>query len=217
MNIPEYDTWLFDLDGTLVDSLPAVVECMKKTAKEVGGEVMDEELLKASFGRGLESSLGPWVPSARFNEAMEKYMMNFPSVVKEQVRLFEGVIDLLELLSSRAKILGVVTGNRRSEAEWLFERLSLNKYFDQEGVIYADSIPFRKPSPEPVLEALKRLRANVETAVFVGDSEHDIRAGNLAGVQTIAIKGGSSLEERLNEAAPSFIVNNVTEVLNYMN
>ncbi len=206
-----FTTWLFDLDGTLIDSNSAVVACVKKTVQDMGGEVTDEVALRASFGRGLMNTLLPWIPEGKIDEAIAQYFKNFPEYVKNHIKLFNGAIDLLELLKKRNIPMAVITGNMQVEADGLFERFAFGHYFQT--VICADSIPFQKPSPEPVLEALKRLGRPAEGAVFIGDSEHDIRAGRLARVKTIGIKGGSSKEEKLLAAKPDFVVESLQEIL----
>ena len=211
MDFTQIKTWLFDLDGTLIDSNSAVVECMKKTALDMGGEVTDEQVLRSSFGRGLMNTIGPWVPAGKVDEALKKYLENFPRYVQANLRMYQGALELLELLKSRQMPMAVITGNMQAECDGIYEKLDLAKYFPV--TICADTIPFQKPSPEPVLEALKRLGQQLEGAVFIGDSEHDIRAGRLAGVITIAVRGGSSTEEKLTEAGPDLMLDGVWEII----
>ncbi len=212
MPFSRFDTWLFDLDGTLVDSTTAVTDCMKQTALDMGGEVTDVIELEASYGQGLTHTLKPWLPEdVDMDAAIQQYMKNFPHFVQNNIQLFDGVEELLDQLKSKGVPMGVVTGNKMSEAQGLFEKLKIGHYFEE--LMCADSIPFQKPHPEPVRECLKRMGRNLEGAVFIGDSEHDIRSGNLAGVQTIAVLGGSSPEDRLRAAEPHFVVANISEVL----
>lgn len=212
MSFSHFTTWLFDLDGTLVDSNDAVVACMKKTVQDMGGEITDEVELRASFGKGLMNTLVPWVPEGKVPEAIDQYLKNFPEYVQKNIKLYDGVLELLEHLQQRSLPMGVITGNKEFEAQGLFDQLQFGHYFPV--VICADTIPFQKPSPEPVLEALKRLGRDPSTAVFIGDSEHDIRAGRLAGVKTIAVKGGSSPMERIMAAEPDYVLDSIGEVLN---
>lgn len=211
MSFSQFSTWLFDVDGTLIDSTSAVVECMKKTALEMGGEVTDEVELKASFGKGLMNTLQPWVPEGQIDAAIEQYMRNFHHIVGNNIQLYEGVMEILDTLYKKAIPMGIVTGNKMSEMEGIFQKLPLKDYF--KAVICADSIPYQKPSPEPVLEALKLMNRPVEGAVFIGDSEHDIRAGKLAGVKTIAVLGGSSPEDRIRAAEPDYVIESITELV----
>lgn len=211
MSFSHFDTWLFDVDGTLIDSTSAVVECMKKTALEMGGEVTDEVELKASFGQGLMNTLKPWVPEGQIDAAIEQYMRNFHGIVGENIRLYDGVLDILDTLYKKNIPMGIVTGNKLSEMEGIFHKLPLRDYFD--AVICADTIPFQKPNPEPVREALRLLGRPVQGAVFVGDSEHDIRAGKLAGVSTIAVLGGSSPEDRLRAAEPDYVFDHISDLI----
>ena len=210
MSFSHFSTWLFDLDGTLVDSTEAVVSCMKKTAQDMGGEVTDEVELRASFGKGLINTLVPWVPEGKVDEAVEQYLRNFPEYVQKNIKLYDGVVELLDHLQEKNIPMAVITGNKEFEANALFDQLNFGRYFPV--VICADTIPFQKPSPEPVVEALKRLGMNPAEAVFVGDSEHDVRAGRLAGVKTIAVKGGSSPIERLLGAEPDWVLDSIGDV-----
>ncbi|MDP3976034.1 MAG: HAD family hydrolase [bacterium] len=213
MSLPPFHAWLFDLDGTLVDSMKGVVDCMKVTAKEVGGEVTNETELRASFGRGLMNTLVPWIPEGKLDEALERYEENFPKYVKTQISLVSGAKELLDWVKARELPIGVVTGNKIYEAQGLFDATGLHEYFNFDHVVCADSIPFQKPSPEPVLECCRRLGVEPsDQVVFVGDSEHDIRAGKLAGVRTIAVLGGSSPKERLLAAEPDFVFESLEEV-----
>jgi pyrophosphatase PpaX len=212
MSFSHFSAWLFDLDGTLVDSTEAVVSCMKKTVQDMGGEITDEVELRASFGKGLINTLAPWVPEGTVPEAIEQYLKNFPEYVQKNIKLYDGVIELLDSLQAKGIPMAVITGNKEFEAQGLFDQLNFGHYFPV--VICADTIPFQKPSPEPVLEALRRMGKGTMEAVFIGDSEHDIRAGRLAGVKTIAVKGGSSPLERLMAAEPDWVFDNIGQVWN---
>lgn len=215
MPFSRFTPWLFDLDGTLIDSNSAVVECMKVTVREVGGEVTDEQELRNSFGRGLMNTMAQWIPEGKLDQALARYEENFPRLVQNNLRFYDGVIELLEYFRSKGMPMAVVTGNKQFEAQGIFEKLQFGHYFG--AVVCADSIPFQKPSPEPVLEALRRLGQPADLAVFIGDSEHDIRAGKLAGVKTIAVHGGSSTKERLTAAGPDYFVDSIGEVLQKLN
>lgn len=211
MPFAQFSPWLFDLDGTLIDSNSAVVECMKVTVREVGGEVTDEQELRNSFGRGLMNTMARWVPEGKLDMALARYEENFPHLVQANLRFYDGVIELLESFRAKGIPMAVVTGNKQFEAKGIFDQLQFGHYFD--AVVCADSIPFQKPSPEPVLEALRLLGQSADRAVFIGDSEHDIRAGRLAGVKTIAVHGGSSPRERLEAAGPDYFIDSIREVL----
>jgi HAD superfamily hydrolase (TIGR01549 family) len=177
----------------------------------MGGEITDEVELRASFGKGLINTLAPWVPEGTVPEAIEQYLKNFPEYVQKNIKLYDGVIELLNSLQAKGIPMAVITGNKEFEAQGLFDQLNFGHYFPV--VICADTIPFQKPSPEPVIEALRRMGKNTSDAVFIGDSEHDIRAGRLAGVKTIAVKGGSSPLERLLAAEPDFVLEHIGMVL----
>ncbi|MDF2379590.1 MAG: HAD family hydrolase [Candidatus Gracilibacteria bacterium] len=213
MKLDQYDTWLFDLDGTLVYSLGLVWECMTNAAKAVGGEITDRKAWNLTIGTGVEKTLAPWVPADRLNEAIELYLSEFHKRTEDGVNMHDGVFDLLQKLQTRKCVMGVVTGKRQYSAEDTLQKKGILSFFDV--VIGADTIPFQKPAPQPVQEALQRLEKNAESAVFIGDSEHDITAGRLAGVKTIGVLGGSSTEERLRGAGPDLVVERIADLVRF--
>ncbi len=211
MKFDQCDTWLFDLDGTLIDTKSCLLDVKKETIRQVGGEPPeDDQDILNGFGRGLEQTLYPWVPEGRISEAEKIHMKIYFQYMEERMKLFDGVVELLELLKLQRKKLAIVTGCRSTQTESLFNRFGLDRFFSV--AISSDTIPFRKPAPQPVQEALKRVGGSADTAVFIGDSEHDITAGKLAAVKTIGVLGGSSTEERLRAAGPDLVVEKIGEL-----
>jgi pyrophosphatase PpaX len=129
------------------------------------------------------------------------------------LEMFAGVPELLSELNRAGHRLGIVTAKRLATVQLAFDQFPvLDDLTDV--LVGAEDTTRHKPDPDPVLEALHRLGASPEEAVYVGDSPFDIRAGNAAGVTTIAVGwGGIHPDERLLAAEPSALVHDPGEIL----
>ena len=126
------------------------------------------------------------------------------------VRCYDAVVETVSLLRRRGHPLAVVT----SKSDWLarrgLEHVGMASLFDT--IVGCDSCSRHKPHPEPVLTALARLSYRADEAVFVGDSVHDIEAGNAAGVLTIAALWGPFGREQLLPARPSCLLDQISDL-----
>jgi len=207
-----YRVILFDLDGTLIDSGPIIMASMRHASVTVLGREPDEEAVRAAIGgQGLVSQMRDLDPD-RVDELIDVYRAhNEP--LHATLETFDGVPELLRELVRRGHQLGIVTAKRRSTVHLAFDRFPfLTELTDV--LVGSEDTERHKPDPDPVLEALDRLGATPEEAVYVGDSPFDIQAGNAAGAYTIAVGwGGIHPDERLLAAEPGALVQHPEEIL----
>jgi pyrophosphatase PpaX len=207
-----YRVILFDLDGTLIDSGPIIMASMRHASVTVLGREPDEEAVRAAIGgQGLVSQMRDLDPD-RVDELIDVYRAhNEP--LHATLETFDGVEHLLRDLVGRGHQLGIVTAKRRSTVHLAFDRFPfLPELTDV--LVGSDDTERHKPDPDPVLEALRRLGATTEEAVYVGDSPFDIQAGNAAGAYTIAVGwGGIHPDERLLAVEPDALVQHPAEIL----
>jgi pyrophosphatase PpaX len=119
------------------------------------------------------------------------------------IRSFDGVVEMLDALSSVGIRLGVVTSKREGTARRGLQRYGLERFF--EVAVFHDDTARHKPHPEPLLLAASRLGVSRQRAVYVGDSVHDIAAGAAAGMRTIAALWGPFPRTDLEAAGPDHI------------
>jgi pyrophosphatase PpaX len=203
---------LFDLDGTLIDSGPIIMASMRHASVTVLGLEPDEDKVRAAIGGpGLTAQMRDLDPN-RVEELVAVYRAhNEP--LHSTLESFPGIFELLAELDRRGHRLGIVTAKRVATVELAFERFPLLRDLTQV-LVGAEDTERHKPDPDPVLEALSRLGASPEEAVYVGDSPFDIRAGRAAGVFAIAIGwGGIHPDQRLLAEQPDALVHDPEEIL----
>lgn len=208
------DTILFDLDGTLVDSIDLIRQSFRFSTRQVLGKTFpDEELLKdigiplkfqmeALSQTKVEELIG--VYQKFYNQNHDRLIKNYPQV--------SSVLGELELKGYK---LGVVTSKRRGSSERNLKACGLEGYFKV--MVAFEDVTEYKPKPAPVLEALRRLNSSPSGALLVGDSPYDIEAGRKAGVLTAAALWGPYDLERLLESRPHILLKDIKELLRILN
>jgi pyrophosphatase PpaX len=183
-----YPTVLFDLDGTLVDSGAIILASFKHAAKTVlARDVEDEQIAALVGGSNLYDQMAVLDPS-RVEELVRVYREhNRP--LHDELQAFDGVEELVGMLSAEGRKLGIVTAKGRATVDLAFAVIDLEPYFD--AVVTADVTERHKPDPQPVLKALELLGSDPFEAAFVGDSPFDVGAGKAAGVFTVAVSWGN--------------------------
>lgn len=200
---------LFDLDGTLVDTIPLIRWTFQQVFAAFGlpwvnGEVMD------SVGLPLREIAARHVPG-RAEEFVERYAAFQKGRFEELTRAFPGTLETLGTVKAAGYRTGVVTSKRRGPTLASLSLTRLDRYI--EAVVSADDVTRSKPDPEPVFTALGLLDARPENAVYIGDTWYDIVAGKEAGVTTIGATWGIASRNQLAEHAPDVIVDSWAEFL----
>ena len=202
---------LFDLDGTLVDSIDLLLAAFRHTFEtHLGAAPSDEEWI-AGIGTPLVAQMRAFVS----DEAMiEQMMRTYRAFQREHhdllLREFDGVRDTLTLLKARGHPISLVTSKMNDLAYRALQYAALDALVDD--VVGFDSCARHKPEPEPVLIALDRLGYAPNEAIFIGDSPHDISAGNAAGVISVAALWGPFSRTALEAASPRYLLSNIRDL-----
>ncbi len=198
---PRFATCLFDLDGTLIDSIGLIMASFRHTMRTHLGSVPDETRWRAGFGTPLRTQLRAF---ARDDEEAARMVDTYRAYTDAHhdrlLAPYAGIGQGLAALHRAGVHLAVVTSKTHALARRGLARCGLNHYFDV--LVGFDDVAEHKPHPAPVLAALERLGAQPSEALFVGDSPHDIRAGRAAGVRTAAVLWGPFSRQDLAREAP---------------
>lgn len=205
---------LFDLDGTLADTVELILRSFRHTMRRHLGRVPPDVDFLRGIGTPLPVQLSDFARSEEERvEMLATYVAYQRSIHDEMVRPFPGATRVVAELRRRRIPLGIVTSKGRSIAERTLRRCGLHESFDF--VVCGDEVERGKPDPEPVIRAMQALDAaeRPERVVFVGDSPHDLRAGRSAGVRTAAVEWGPITREVLEAERPDYFVRRMEELL----
>jgi pyrophosphatase PpaX len=206
-----FETVLFDLDGTVVDSGGIILASMRHATREVlGRDYSDDELMHAVGGPGLEAQMSALAPE-HVERLVDVYRAhNEP--LHDELEACVGMEDVLALLHDEGRRLGVVTAKRRSTVDLAFAQVRLGHLF--EAIVGGDETERHKPDPEPLLLGAERLGADPAATAYVGDSPFDIRAAKAAEMFAVAVTWGRIHDRaRLEAEEPDVIVDAAEELL----
>ena len=196
------DTFLFDLDGTLVDSIPDLTKAINLLREELDLSAVTSDEVRGYVGDGVGLLLQRALPEELFNlHRRKRFMEIYTEHLTDETVIYPGILEFLDM--HRDKPMAVVTNKPEQFAVVVARHLGLHRWTDV--VIGGDTLPQKKPDPAPVFEALRRLGCDGDGGTMVGDGETDLRAGKAAGLRTIACLFGYRPEEALRrEGADEF-------------
>ncbi|MGE0784310.1 MAG: HAD family hydrolase [Sandaracinaceae bacterium] len=208
----DYDTVLFDLDGTILNSIELILDSYRHTLSAHGLPPRTDDDVLSGLGQTLEDQFVRWFGATAPVEALiATYVAHNLENHDRLTSPYPGVTELIHRLDARGVPMAIVTSKRRQGALRGLERLDLRAAFRV--VVGADDVTRHKPDPAPVLLALERLgRSAGRGVVFVGDATHDLHAGRAAGVSTIAVTWGAADREALAAAHPDHLVDTADEL-----
>jgi pyrophosphatase PpaX len=202
-----FDPVLFDLDGTVVDTVELIVLSFRHAVRTVLGEDLPDEYITAGVGQPLMTQMERLSPE-HAQELYDVYREYNHRRHDELIRGFDGVAEALAALRSAGRRLGIVTSKSRDTTAMAFAAVGMRDAFDV--VVTATDTQAHKPSAEPVLLCLERLVARPRAttpalpAIYIGDSPVDIEAGKAAGIATAAVAWGVFGRDALLGAGPDF-------------
>jgi len=198
-------TFLFDLDGTLIDSIDLILRSYRHTMQvhRANAPLPPDDIWMKGLGTPLWVQFRNWTEDEAEIEAMVATYRTYNLTHHDAlVKPYEGVVAEVLKLQKKGKRLGLVTSKLKDGAMKGLRLAGLDQAF--EIVIGAGDVTHPKPHPEPVLAALDLLGTPAAEAVFIGDSRHDMECGRAAGVQTAAVLWGPFDRAHLADLTPDY-------------
>lgn len=193
---------LFDLDGTLIDSINLLLQSMEAAfAGRAHRPKVDS--WTAGIGKPLRAQLAEWASDENdVEQLVQRYRDYQDQHLEALTSAYPHVLDVLAWARARGHAMALVTSKGRGMTERSLSQVGLAGMFNCE--VTVESTTRHKPRPEPVLHALAALDIPANRALFVGDSTHDMEAGRAAGVLTAAAIWGPFSREQLAVAEPTY-------------
>lgn len=212
--------YIFDLDGTLTDTLESLTYSTNKALEVMGLPEITREQCRLFIGGGARVLLEKAVAcskddfdSAYMDEVVKVFLEIFTEYCSYKVVPYEGVIELLEALKAEGIKMAVLTNKPHKMAVKVVEDVFGSEYFDYvQG--QGEQFP-RKPDSKCVEHVLGELGVTKEESVYIGDSEVDIQTGHNAQVTTVAVDWGFRDRVDLERENPKWIVSEVSDLLQF--
>ena len=196
-------TVLFDLDGTLIDSVRLILDSYHHTLAVHGIPPRSDEEWLQGIGTPLTVQFAEWSNDRETLEALIATYREYNLANHDRmVTAYPGVVDAIAAIKRRGLRTGLVTSKNRNGAVRGLTLARLEAMMDV--LVCCDEVRNPKPHPEPVLKAVELLGASTAETVYVGDSIHDMRSGRAAGVQTGAVLWGPFGRSHLEGASPDY-------------
>ncbi|QSX37029.1 phosphoglycolate phosphatase [Shewanella sedimentimangrovi] len=209
----------FDLDGTLVDSVPDLAAATNCTLSQLGHKTCSEHEVRTWVGNGarvllsraMSHALGREVSEAELNAAMPVFFDFYEQHLERHSRLYPDVIETLTALRQRGLKLAVVTNKPHRFTLPLLRAFGLEELFEL--VLGGDSLAKMKPDPLPLEHVRAHWSLERDELLMVGDSRNDILAAKAAGIASFGLTYGYNYGEDIGLCGPEAVCNSFTEIL----
>jgi pyrophosphatase PpaX len=199
--MPTLTTVLFDLDGTLIDSVRLILDSYHHTLASHGLEARQDDFWLEGLGTPLRVQFKHWSDDPTQLEAMIATYREYNLAHHDtMVTAYPGVVSMVRTIRAAGLRTGLVTSKNKPGAERGLRLVGLDQ--DMELIIGADDVVNPKPHAEPIETALRRLGVPASAAIYIGDSVHDMESGRAAGVMTGAALWGPFDRKHLEQTAP---------------
>lgn len=216
LSLRKFSGLLTDLDGTLIHSQDAICRALVQCFADVGARVPEKREIMSMFGLPVEVMLlrlgGIDAAQTEVIHAFIKdYKRLYPPYMAEGASLIEHAGETMQTIAEAGYPICLITSERRSNAEFILERLGLSKSIRY--LISRDDVTQFKPDPEPILKASSLIGCKPETCVYIGESPFDIDAGTASGAYVAAVASGNWPAESLLACGPDVLLEDISELL----
>ena len=202
---------LFDFDGTLADSYPAITASVNHVRARHGLPPLDEREVRRHVGRGLPYLLEQTVPGVDQPRDQDCYREHHPSVMLTGTRLLPHAAEALQVIHRSGRRIGVCSNKPRAFTKELLEYLEIGPFVD--AAFGPEDVPRPKPAPDMLRHALTWLRVAAAEALYVGDMVVDIETALAAGVTVWVVPTGSDERRTLETAGPERILDSLADLV----
>lgn len=216
-----YRAYLFDLDGTLIDSAPDINSALNAALNSAGYPSVGEALTRCWIGHGsralLEHALAHHSASdtiaddRAMAQLLQCFIDHYATHIADTSTAYAGVFEALQALQSRGARLAVVTNKLTGLSRQVLSALRLDCYI--EALVCGDTLAQRKPDPAPLKHACRLLNCAIEDALFVGDSITDVETARAAGCAVVCVRDGYSQGTPAEQLGADAVIDSLIELI----
>jgi len=209
---------LIDVDGTLVDSVPDLTYCVDEMMRRMGRPAHGEDKVRDWVGNGVErlvrralvGQLDGEPSDEDFARAYPLFLELYAENTSKRSCLYPGVREGLDYIKAQGYKLGCVTNKATQFTIPLLKELGVHDEFGV--VVCGDTLPVRKPDPQPLLYAARHFGVSADDSLMLGDSKSDVAAARAAGFQIICMSYGYNHGEDIRNYAPDAVIDSMAEL-----
>ena len=214
----KYQAIIFDLDGTLLNTLEDLMDSVNFALRQFQMPERSLEQIRRSVGNGvrrlMELSVPEGLQNPEFEEVFQAFQTHYTEHCNDKTQLYPGIDLLLRRLKARGVKMAIVS-NKYHEAVQELKEMYFKEYLsvaigEKEGIR-------KKPAPDTVIEALRELEITKEQAVYVGDSDVDLKTAANSGMDCLSVTWGFRTKEELLAAGATVMINDPEEILRFVN
>ena len=206
--------YIFDFDGTLMDTSGVILATIKATIKEMGLPEKTDDECRSIIGIRTDEAGKYLYPDSDISNAefARVFRSNYDRLKKDaHEKTFPGVMETLARLREEGHGLAIASSRRLASLNDYLDGLGIRDWFAY--IVGADSVTKGKPDPEPVLRVLNALDWQADDTLVAGDADVDIMMGNAAGCKTCAVTYGNGTISSLKAANPNYMIDGFPELL----
>jgi phosphoglycolate phosphatase len=207
--------FIFDVDGTLVNSYKAIAASLNYTRKKFKLSPVAMAKVKKNVGEGDRPFIEVFFSQERADEALEVYRRHHEKALPRYAALYPLAKKVLAALRKKDKILAVATNRPAYFTDILLRKLDIKKYF--QAVYCGDELKSFKPKPKILQVILKRFKVKKAAAVYIGDMALDLETARRAGIEAVFKKGGSSSLKEVSAYGDKRVISGLDEILELYN
>ncbi|MEO1896914.1 MAG: phosphoglycolate phosphatase [Cycloclasticus sp.] len=208
----------FDLDGTLLDSVPDIAQAVAHTMAELKLPAREQEQVRGWIGNGaqllikraLSGDIKGDVPDDVFEKAYPVFLKYYTKFLNKDSVIYEGVISTLTAFKASGIKLACITNKPSQFTVPLLDDLGLSQYFDK--VVCGDTYAQRKPHPMPLLEVAEFFSVSPQQSIMVGDSVNDIKAAQAAGFYSICVDYGYHGDYDVHQLGADVVISHFSQI-----
>ncbi len=212
----EFETYIFDLDGTLLDTLKDLTDSTNYALRHSGMPEHTIDEIRDFVGNGVKKLIERAVPDGldnpKFEETYERFREHYLTNSLHTTQPYPGVMDMLHTLSTHGKKMAIVSNKFYTATEELCRHF----FGDYIHVAIGEREDIRrKPAPDTVLEAMRQLKADISTTVYIGDSDVDLATARNSGIPCISVLWGFRSREFLAEHGATTFVDAPSQIIDF--
>lgn len=213
---------IFDLDGTLIDSVPDIADAVNGALADLQRQTFDENTVRNWVGNGakvlveraLQATQTDTPQADIVNEALQQFFYHYTKQSCEKTQAYQGVHTGLQQLFEAGFCMSIVTNKPMQFVPEILETLGWQGWFST--VLGGDSLPVKKPDPTPLLFTCEKLQFSPANSYMIGDSKNDILAGKNAKIKTLALSYGYNYGQDIRDFEPDNTFDNFADLTTFL-